>query len=115
MGSGILDDKHLAHVPGTAPLVEIDDGWHRGITEIIQRADFVFSGLKHGTGGDKSIILIPQPSNSPRDPLQWPLWRRDFIFFIFSVNSAVIGAWQVMLSPGFSVIADEFQIVYPNN
>ena len=30
--------------------------------------------LKYGTGRYSDIILIPQPSDSPNDPLNWPLW-----------------------------------------
>jgi len=30
--------------------------------------------LKRGTGRYKDIILVPQPSDSPNDPLNWPLW-----------------------------------------
>jgi hypothetical protein len=35
------------------------------------------------------------------------------MFFIFAANSAVIGAWSLMLAPGYGVIAAEFQIVTP--
>lgn len=47
---GILEDKHLQHVPGTVILAEKE---HQG-TEAA-------AGLKHGSGRDADIILIPQP------------------------------------------------------
>ena len=47
---GVLEDKHLQHVPATVILAEEED--HR--TEAT-------AGLKHGTGKDADIILIPQP------------------------------------------------------
>lgn len=31
------------------------------------------------------IILVPQPSDDPNDPLNWPLWKRDLITFILSM------------------------------
>lgn len=36
---------------------------------------------------ENGIILIPQPSDDPDDPLNWPLWRRDLITFILSMSA----------------------------
>jgi len=69
------------------------------------------SFLKHGSGQDKDIVLVPQPTDSPRDPLNWPLWRRDLIFLIFATNSGVLSAWGEMLAPGYGVLAEQFNIV----
>lgn len=33
------------------------------------------------------IILVPQPSDDPNDPLNWPLWKRDLITFILSMTA----------------------------
>jgi MFS family permease len=30
---------------------------------------------------------VPQPSDDPNDPLNWPLWKRDLITFILSVTA----------------------------
>lgn len=51
---GILEDKHLQHVPATVILSE----------EEHQRTEAT-AGLKHGTGKDADIILIPQPYVPP--------------------------------------------------
>lgn len=51
------------------------------------------SGLKHGTGRNKDIVLVPQPSESPRDPLNWSLWKKDLLLVIISLDTAVVGAW----------------------
>lgn len=40
--------------------------------------------LKCDTSGPVPIILVPQPSDDPNDPLNWPLWKRDLITFILS-------------------------------
>lgn len=119
MGLWVLDDTHLDHVPGTAPLAEVlaaRDQMNRPVSRtspspIPLTLVSHTSHLRHGEGKDKDIILVPQPSNSPRDPLNWPLWKKDFMFLIFSSNTAVIGAWLLMLSPGYFVIAEEFGIV----
>jgi MFS family permease len=30
---------------------------------------------------------VPQPSDDPNDPLNWPLWKRDLITFILSLTA----------------------------
>lgn len=99
MGLGILEDNNLEHVPGTAPLSD-----RNGDEEYT-------SQMKHGSGKDKDIILVPQPSDSPRDPLNWPLWKRDLIFFILCSCSAIANAWSFMLAPGYGLLAQDFGIV----
>lgn len=101
MGLWILNDNHLEHVPGTAPLADTNEG---------NRKQYI-SELRHSSGKDKDIILVPQPSESPRDPLNWPLWRKDTVFLILCCSSAITNAWSFMLTPGFGVLAEEFDIV----
>jgi len=112
MGLGVLEDDKLKDVPGTVPLADLHarnrlDG---SSTKILW-ADGQVSFLKHGAGKDRDIVLVPQPTGSPRDPLNWPLWRRDLIFFIFAFNSAVIYGWAEMLAPGYGALAQQFHIV----
>jgi len=47
---GILEDKHLQHVPATVILSEEQSATPEAT-----------AGLKHGTGKDADIVLIPQP------------------------------------------------------
>jgi len=58
---GVLEDKHLRHVPATVVLAE----------EEHQRTEAT-AGLKHGTGKDANIILIPQPYGTLLDPRAIP-------------------------------------------
>ncbi|KAA8903602.1 hypothetical protein FN846DRAFT_908060 [Sphaerosporella brunnea] len=70
------------HVPGTARLY--DDNSLPASTA--QRTH-----LKHGRD---NILLVPWPSNSPNDPLNWPLWKRDLTLFILcfcSATPAIVG------------------------
>ena len=62
-----LQITKLEHVPRTVFLNE------KGIQEAIKTA-----GLKHGTGADVYIVLAPQPSQDPNDPLNW--WGGDQIY-----------------------------------
>lgn len=57
--------------------------------------------LKHGKGRYKNVILVPQPSDSPNDPLNWPQWKKEMILLIVGLSAAVVGAYGPMLSPGF--------------
>ena len=68
MPLGILEDHKLEHVPGTAPLNQLG------------REDQNISGidpslLKHDASGE--IVLVPQPSDSPNDPYNWPRWKKE--------------------------------------
>lgn len=66
--------------------------------------------LKHGTGRFSHIVLVPQPSDSPNDPLNWPTWKKDFVLFIVGMNAAVVGAYGPMLGPGFVPISKQLGI-----
>jgi MFS family permease len=59
---GILEDRNLPHVPGT---VILDD-------QVSHSDGNIHAGLKHGTGRNAHIVLVPQPSAHANDPLNWP-------------------------------------------
>ncbi|KAI0484297.1 MFS general substrate transporter [Xylariaceae sp. FL0804] len=109
MGLGVLEDRHLRHVPGTALLTDVLDAdehrhHHRGAADT--------TGLRHAGGRDADVVLVPQPSGSPNDPLNWPLWKKDLALLVLCVDTAVVGAWGPMLTPGFVDIAAEFGMSY---
>ncbi|KAG4430432.1 hypothetical protein IFR05_014087 [Cadophora sp. M221] len=79
MGFYILESSSCEHVPGTTRY--FDD------PERPQAATADSAGLKCDTSGAVSIILVPQPSDDPNDPLNWPLWKRDVIMLILCVVS----------------------------
>ncbi|KAI9851685.1 MAG: hypothetical protein M1838_003023 [Thelocarpon superellum] len=85
MGLGVLEDHHMEHVPGT---VLLDDKTRSQDSSDTQR------GLKYDTSGHVPVILVPQPSDDPNDPLNWPLWKRDSItgiLCLISVMAVAIG------------------------
>lgn len=55
---------------------------------------------------------MPQPSESPRDPLNWPQWKKELLLLIISIDTAVVGAWGPMISPGFAEMAVQFNMSY---
>ncbi|CAK7236181.1 hypothetical protein SCUCBS95973_009520 [Sporothrix curviconia] len=79
MGLGVLEDPVMEHVPGTTRY--FDD------PERPQIAHEGYAGLKCDNSGPVPIILIPQPSNDPNDPLNWPLWKRDLICTVLSITA----------------------------
>jgi hypothetical protein len=89
MGLGVLEDTHLEHVPGTALLTDVVG--HHGILDT--------SLLKHDKGRNSDVLLVPQPSRSPNDPLNWPLWKKDFMLFLICIDTAVVGAWVCFSTP----------------
>ncbi|KKY21679.1 putative mfs transporter [Phaeomoniella chlamydospora] len=46
-------------------------------------------GLSANTSLKKSkdgrVVLIPQPTNDPQDPLNWPEWKKNLILFVIAV------------------------------
>jgi len=71
MPLGVLQDYKLEHVPGTAPLSEL------GRLELEVEMDIDRGLLKHDSSG--KIVLVPQPSDSPNDPYNWPRWQKEMV------------------------------------
>ncbi|KAK3370584.1 major facilitator superfamily domain-containing protein [Podospora didyma] len=60
-----------------------------------------------------SIILDPQPSSSPNDPLNWPPWQRDLALASLSIYCMVGGGMTPLLAAGFTDIAASYAISVP--
>jgi hypothetical protein len=74
MSWAILEPKSRpTHVPATV-LLEDD----------FQDAAAHHEHLKKTTHWGKTIILVPQPSDDPNDPLNWPLWQRDLLLLLYA-------------------------------
>jgi hypothetical protein len=72
---GILEDRSgLGHVPGTALLEQ----------ESSSEGVHYLEHLKKTVHRGETIILVPQPSDDPNDPLNWPLWSRDLLFLFYA-------------------------------
>ena len=82
MGLGVLDDHKLEHVPGTAPLNELG-------AEIYNTSGVDSSLLKHDPTGQ--IVLVPQPSDSPNDPYNWPRWKKERFTITYGFACGAVG------------------------
>lgn len=96
-------DKHLAHVPGTVLLN--DEAAH---------AEINTSGLKHATGKDSHLVLAPQPSNDPNDPLNWSLWKRDLNLAILGFGAILNAATIVPTLPRVLWIYQTLSVLGPD-
>ncbi|RDA85400.1 hypothetical protein CP532_1945 [Ophiocordyceps camponoti-leonardi (nom. inval.)] len=55
--------------------------------------------VKYGTGRNADVELIPQPSDSPEDPLNWPLWRKHLNLGSLLVSVILIGGMKTAMLP----------------
>ncbi|MCJ1455844.1 hypothetical protein MMC28_006201 [Mycoblastus sanguinarius] len=90
MGLRVLEPSRSEHVPGTS---FVYDDASRPAQE--GEPD---SRLKYDTSGRVPIILVPQPSDDPNDPLNWPLWKRDVILVILSIISVIASTLSPLLA-----------------
>ncbi|KAK7464474.1 hypothetical protein VKT23_006644 [Stygiomarasmius scandens] len=104
MTFGILEDKYLKDVPGTALLSDL--GIVRGQQVTIDEA----GTLKKGTGRHAHIILIPQPSDDPADPLNWPRWKKEACFWTLAFAASLDGALSPMTGPGYVLLSGQFGV-----
>ncbi|KAL8695450.1 MAG: hypothetical protein Q9218_000028 [Villophora microphyllina] len=90
MGLGVLEPKSVGHVPGTSFV--LDDA-----SRPLAPSD-PDTTLKYDRSGAVPIILVPQPSDDPNDPLNWPLWKRDIILVILSTISVIASTLSPLLA-----------------
>lgn len=90
MPLGILEDRHLEHVPGTSPLNELG---HIGIEDT---AGIDSNFLKHDPTG--KIVLVPQPSDSPNDPYNWPKWKKRMFTVAIAYGCGCVGGMPYLFS-----------------
>ncbi|GAA6002434.1 hypothetical protein JCM10207_001117 [Rhodosporidiobolus poonsookiae] len=100
MGCWIVENKHTraGHVPGTSLLDDL-------------KADATTQeGAAHLKRDKKGIVLVPQPSDDPRDPLNWPTWKREACYWNIVFATALVGAIGPLIAPGFVQIAGELGV-----
>ncbi|CAA9956578.1 mfs transporter [Pyrenophora teres f. maculata] len=102
MPLGILQDYKLEHVPGTAPLSEL------GRVDLEVSTDIDRGLLKHDATG--KIVLVPQPSDSPNDPYNWPRWQKEMFTVVIAYGCGCVGAVGPLLTPAFVPLAEQFNV-----
>ncbi|KAF1946043.1 MFS general substrate transporter [Clathrospora elynae] len=102
MPLGILQDLKLENVPGTALLSEL------GRTDLEIATGIDGGLLKHDATGQ--IVLIPQPSDSPNDPYNWPRWKKEMFTIVIAYGCGCVGAVGPLLTPAFVPLATLFDV-----
>ncbi|KAI5289593.1 hypothetical protein KEM52_000730 [Ascosphaera acerosa] len=103
MGLWVLDDKHLSHVPGTADILQQQEQRHQ-----------VHAHLKYDTSGPEPILLVPQPSDDPNDPLLWSKWKKDGILLLLCVTAVLVTTVGPILAATTLEMVINFQISIPD-
>lgn len=86
MPLGILDDHELEHVPGTSPLNELG---RRDLDAELAGVAIDSRMLKHDKTGQ--VVLVPQPSDSPNDPYNWPRWKKEMFTIAIAYGCGCVG------------------------
>ncbi|KAL6408628.1 putative MFS transporter [Ilyonectria robusta] len=103
MAKGIIEPKHGGYVPGS---VILDDR-----AEHSSGSELDLSQLKHAKGRYSHIILSPQPSDDPNDPLNWPQSKKIMTMgtiLICGIICAVVNG--PLLVAGTVVIAQDIGV-----
>ncbi|EPQ53290.1 MFS general substrate transporter [Gloeophyllum trabeum ATCC 11539] len=103
MGLGILEDKHLENVPGTSIFSDDPNAAAQAAYEGVD-----LSLLKHGKGRNAHVMLVPQPTDDPNDPLNWPQWKKHMVFFVLVYGTVICGALGPLVSADVVNLAVEF-------
>ncbi|KAF9773848.1 hypothetical protein IL306_008255 [Fusarium sp. DS 682] len=104
MGLGVLPDRHLSDVPGTSFLSE------KGLSSSLEEevAPENHANLKHDPTG--KIVLVPQPTDDPNDPLNWPRWKKEMFTVSFVIGCGCVGAVGPLLAPATVPLAESFDV-----
>lgn len=95
MGFGVLESKEVV-VPGTIQLLDTNEHDEAVPSRPLKRA------------GDGVVILNPQPSDDPNDPLNWPIWQRDLSYLIILLGSVLSLVHSPILAPVTLELAMEY-------
>ncbi|KAL2173439.1 uncharacterized protein P884DRAFT_295167 [Thermothelomyces heterothallicus CBS 202.75] len=68
--------------------------------------------LKYAQGRYGRVELVPQPSDDPGDPLNWPSWRKELHFYSLLMGVAMTGVTKTMFMTVNAQIADIYKVSY---
>ncbi|KAK9449627.1 MFS general substrate transporter [Limtongia smithiae] len=97
MGLGILNTKEHQHVFGTTLLEEKEpEGVETSRLKVDPR--------------NPQVILVPQPSDDPNDPLNWSLLKKNLCFIALCCGSSISTCAGPMLSSAYLDLEVEFSM-----
>ncbi|KAH3680885.1 hypothetical protein WICMUC_000028 [Wickerhamomyces mucosus] len=98
MALGIKNVAYDGEITGTFEMILKD-------VSSIAAAESTDESLKKSKTG---IVLNPQPHDSPNDPLNWPIWKKDLSLFTLGLLCFIGGGQSSMLAAGMTALSNEF-------
>ena len=77
-------------------------------TTVLVGEQHEIEGLGISNKKDSDIILIPQPSKSPNDPLNWSYFRKMLHFIILFFFSMILAACSNFCGPIYTLLAEVY-------
>ncbi|RPA75323.1 putative MFS transporter [Ascobolus immersus RN42] len=103
MGLGILEPKSGHHVPGTTRMEEKNSVDSRGRDP----------NLKYCPHSKGDVVMVPQPSEDPNDPLNWTYLKRDMMLVILcmiSILAATLG--PILAANSFYLSTNVYHLIF---
>ncbi|KAG6004047.1 hypothetical protein E4U21_001443 [Claviceps maximensis] len=73
-----------------------------------------FSGrtkfIKYGSGKHAGTELVPQPSDDPNDPLNWPRWRKNLNFASLLMMVGLVGNTKTVFIPVAGFLSSHYRV-----
>jgi hypothetical protein len=81
----------LGHQESTLPTIDLEQiGEKEGYVLDEENLRMALNIPDHAaikTASDHKTVLIPQPSDDPQDPLNWPAWKKTIVLYIVSLTA----------------------------
>ncbi|POR35578.1 Major facilitator superfamily domain, general substrate transporter [Tolypocladium paradoxum] len=68
--------------------------------------------VKHGRGRYSDVELVPQPSDDPDDPLNWPRWRKDLNLVSLLMTVGLVGGMKTAFVTTGGAMAIHYNVSY---
>lgn len=99
---GILEDPKARPVPATIILSDIAE------------VHATVANLKHGRGRNKHVVLSPQPSDDPNDPLNFSTFQKNLMFGVTALGTAIFACTiSPLLTAGIVPISVALNVSIP--
>ncbi|KAL2133374.1 hypothetical protein VTI74DRAFT_2462 [Chaetomium olivicolor] len=68
--------------------------------------------IKYGKGKHSRVELVPQPSDDPDDPLNWPSWRKELNFWSLTMMVVLSNVMKTIFMTVNSEVAESYRVSY---
>lgn len=97
---GIIQPTYTEDIPGTFALAEL--------ASLSEDGSSITSQLKNCKQSDSTIVLVPQPSADPNDPLNWRPMEKRAVLWTVAVASAIVHTLGPIMGTSYQAIGQEF-------